>query len=216
MTHKISSKIVSYKVVRPGEVSPVVETKEPEGMHEKIKRGEVIDGSTYKITTPESDHALYITINDVMIDGARYPYEIFINSKTVEHFQWVTALTLVLSAVFRKGGDVTFLAEELKEVFSPRGGYFKKGRFIPSMVAEIGMALEDHLIKIGLMEKPELTDHVKAILAEKREEFEARHGGKNDSGYPEQAVLCSKCNTKAAVLMDGCLTCLHCGESKCG
>src|SRR5690606_31007823 len=110
-----------------------------EKMHEKLARPEILEGNTYKIKTPLSDHALYITINDVVLNPGtdhevRRPFEIFINSKNLEHFQWVVALTRVISAVFRKGGDVTFLVEELKAVFDPQGGYFKSGgRFMPSL-----------------------------------------------------------------------------------
>ena len=182
-------------------------------------------GSTYKIKTPQSEHALYITINDMILNlgtehEERRPYEVFINSKNMEHFQWVLALTRVISAVFRKGGDVCFLVEELKAVFDPKGGYFKKGGvFMPSLVAEIGCAIESHMKHIGLLKEEELSDHHKQFLDAKRKEFEDRHGGVSadgESSFPEQAVLCAKCQTKAMVLMDGCMTCLNCGDSKCG
>jgi hypothetical protein len=147
----------------------------------------------------------------------RRPYEIFINSKNMEHFQWVLALTRVISAVFRKGGDACFLVEELKAVFDPKGGYFKKGGvFMPSLVAEIGCAIESHLKHIGMIKPEAMTDHQKKFLEEKRREFEAQHGESEGQAFPEKAVLCSKCSTKAMVLMDGCMTCLNCGESKCG
>ena len=138
---------------------------------------EELHGATYKIKTPMSDHALYITINDIVLNvgtdhAQRRPFEIFINSKNMDHFQWVVALTRVISAVFRKGGDCTFLVEELKAVFDPQGGYFKRGgKFSPSLVAEIGEAIEDHLMKIGMLESPELGAHQQAILAEKRAEI---------------------------------------------
>ena len=148
-----------------------------------------------------------------------YPFEIFINSKNMEHFQWVLALTRVLSAVFRKGGDATFLVDEMKQVFDPQGGYFKKGgRFMPSLVAEIGEVLETHMKKIGLIEDEELSAAHQAMLAEKRAEFENKDiiEGQDESSYPESAQLCDKCNTKAVIMMDGCMTCLACGASKCG
>jgi hypothetical protein len=107
--------------------------------------------------------------------------------------------------------------EELKAVFDPRGGYFKKGGvFMPSLVAEIGCAIESHLKHIGMIKPEELTDHQKQLIEEKRREFEALHGSSNGQTFPEKAVLCTKCSTKAMVLMDGCMTCLNCGESKCG
>ena len=228
MTHKITQKIVSYKVLTEENKAEAAnaEDKQPllESMHEKVARPEVLLGSTYKIKTPQSEHALYITINDMILNVGteheeRRPYEVFINSKNMEHFQWVLALTRVISAVFRKGGDACFLVEELKAVFDPKGGYFKKGGvFMPSLVAEIGCAIESHMKHIGMIKSEEMPDHQKQFLAEKRKEFEAKHGAENgdDSSFPEQAVLCSKCSTKAMVLMDGCMTCLNCGESKCG
>jgi len=229
MTHKITKKIVAYKVITEDSKAANKEDLEPvlESMHENVARPEVLLGSTYKIKTPQSEHALYITINDMVLNmdtehEERRPYEVFINSKNMEHFQWVLALTRVISAVFRKGGDVTFLVEEMKAVFDPKGGYFKKGGvFMPSLVAEIGSAIESHMKFIGLIESEEMTDHQKQYLAGKRKEFEDKHGATDsandeDESYPEKAILCSKCNTKAMVLMDGCMTCLSCGESKCG
>lgn len=194
-----------------------------EQMHEKFERPEMLTGSTYKIKTPLSDHALYITINDVILNAGtdhetRRPFEIFINSKNMEHFQWVVALTRVISAVFRKGGDVTFLVEELKAVFDPQGGYFKSGgRFMPSLVAEIGDAIEAHMKHIGLITPEEPSEYQKQLLQEKRKEYEDRHNLVTaNNEYPSSAELCLKCHTKAVIVMDGCKTCLSCGNSKCG
>jgi hypothetical protein len=228
MTHKISKKIVAYKVLtnddKAAAEQAAAEAKQldVERMHENLERPEMLVGSTYKIKTPQSEHALYITINDIILNQGteheeRRPYEIFINSKNMEHFQWVLALTRVISAVFRKGGDATFLVEELKAVFDPRGGYFKKGGvFMPSLVAEIGHAIESHMKHIGMIKPEGLSDHQKQLIDEKRREFESLHGASEGQAFPEKAVLCTKCSTKAMVLMDGCMTCLNCGESKCG
>ena len=227
MAIKISKRIVDYKIQKDDEptaasAAPQVPAKET--MHEDIERPEELRGYTYKIKTPLTDHALYITINNIVLnrgteDEQEYPFEIFINSKNMEHFQWVLALTRVLSAVFRKGGDATFLVDEMKQVFDPQGGYFKKGgRFMPSLVAEIGEVLETHMKKIGLIEDEELSAAHQAMLAEKRAEFENKDiiEGQDESSYPESAQLCDKCNTKAVIMMDGCMTCLACGASKCG
>lgn len=193
-----------------------------EKMHEKLARPEILEGNTYKIKTPLSDHALYITINDVVLNPGtdhevRRPFEIFINSKNLEHFQWVVALTRVISAVFRKGGDVTFLVEELKAVFDPQGGYFKSGgRFMPSLVAEIGDAIETHMKSIGLIQEQPLSEVQKAVLQEKRVEYEQKHNIQDSlDEFPPTAMLCLKCHTKAVIMMDGCKTCLNCGASKC-
>jgi hypothetical protein len=235
MTVKLDKKIIAYKVVTPEAEGPAEERKNPseadlakavQEMDENVGRPESLEGSTYKVKTPLSDHALYITINDIILNPntdheQRRPFEVFINSKNMDNFQWVVALTRVLSAVFRKGGDCTFLVEEMKAVFDPKGGYFKKGgKFMPSLVAEIGDCLETHMKKIGLIEDPEISEHQRKIMDEKRAEFEnkgkAKTEEKADTSFPEGAQLCNKCMTKAMILMDGCMTCLSCGESKCG
>ena len=212
--------------------SLVSETKTAEiiHMHEKIERPDMLLGSTYKIKTPQSEHALYITIIDVLLNAGteheiRRPYEIFINSKNMDHFQWIVALTRIISAVFRKGGDVTFLVDELRSVFDPRGGYFKKGgKYKPSLVGEIGDAIECHMKIIGMIEDTEMDDSQKAMLDAKRKEYDAIRKPATATGeesgtasdFPPSAMLCKKCNTKAVISMDGCMTCLNCGDSKCG
>lgn len=229
MAIKIEKKIVGYQV--HANQSPLSEVKEesapkPVEMNETIERPDFLLGSTYKVKTPVSEHALYITINDIILNQdtdheVRRPYEVFINSKSMEHFQWVIALTRVISAVFRKGGDITFLVEELSSVYDPNGGYYKKGGvFMPSLVAEIGAVIEKHMKSIGLIEHEEMSETTKQILAEKRAQFEAvQNNDSQESGenpFPANATLCKKCNNKSVIVMDGCNTCLNCGDSKCG
>ena len=239
MAIKIDSKIVKYAVSKPDDEAKSADTaKETERpalrkennvihMHENLDRPEVLVGSTYKVKTPVSDHAMYVTINDIVLNKGtdheqRRPFEIFINSKNLDHFQWIVALTRIISAVFRKGGDVTFLVEELKAVFDPRGGYWKPGGvFMSSIIAELGHVVEEHLVSIGLMKKPELDESAKEIVEQKRADFLAANAQKdafvdNDSPYPAGAQLCTKCSTAAVIMMDGCMTCLNCGDSKCG
>ena len=194
-------------------------------MHEKLERPEMLLGSTYKVKTPISDHAMYVTINDIMLNAdteyeTRRPFEIFINSKNLDHYQWIVALTRIMSAVFRKGGDVTFLVDELKAVFDPRGGYWQPGgTFMPSIIAELGHIVEKHLRYIGLLPKQGLDEQQQKLVNQKRREFEEQ-GRQQDAfsttTFPAGAQLCTKCNTRATVMMDGCMTCLNCGESKCG
>ncbi|MGH8487445.1 MAG: NrdJb [Gammaproteobacteria bacterium] len=224
MTKKFEQRIVKYSVV----TAETSAAKEPQDnviqMHEKVERPEMLLGSTYKIKTPLSEHALYVTINDIVLNPGtphelRRPFELFINSKNMDHFQWIVALTRIVSAVFRKGGDVTFLVEELRSVFDPKGGYFKKGgRFMPSLVAEIGDVLESHLRLIGLLKDNKPDAHQKKLIEEKRAEYERsqQSGPSASDEFPGGAELCAKCHTKAMVQLDGCLTCLNCGESKCG
>ena len=241
MTIKISKNIAGYEVVKPEEELAAKKVAAEERaarssakvirMTEKVMRPEgmeSLEGSTYKIKTPLDDHAMYVTINDIVLNSGteheqRRPFEIFINSKNMDHFQWIVALTRLMSAVFRKGGDVTFLAEELQAVFDPKGGYFKPGgRFMPSIIAEIGDVIAHHMQKIGLMEKEELSEQQKLILNQKRAEAEGvqntttADSAGEAAGYPASAKLCNKCNTKAVVVMDNCATCLSCGYSKCG
>lgn len=224
MTNKIDLKIIGYRVKTEG-TTPVAPTPEPikAVLHEKTQRPDQLIGATYKVKDPSTDHAMYITINDIVINPGteaetRHPYEVFINTKDTAHFQWVFALTRVISAVFRKGGEVDFLVEELKSVFDPKGGYFKKGgRYIPSLVAEIGYALEAHLLYSNSgSQKEEMSEAQQEFLDKKRQEFEEVHGKTEGEEYPAKAVLCQRCSTKAVVLLDGCMTCLSCGDSKCG
>ena len=226
MTIKIDRKIVKYAVQKP-EDKPAEKASPPdrasdakvlsaEGetvrdrnghmakvirMHEKLERPEVLIGSTYKIKTPISDHAMYVTINDIVLnEGTEYeqrrPFEVFINSKNLDHFQWIVALTRIISAVFRKGGDVTFLVDELKAVFDPRGGYWQPGgKFMPSIIAELGYVIEKHLQTIGLIRKTQLDVHQQKMVDEKRAEFEARSKQSDafaKSHFPEGAQLCGK------------------------
>ena len=235
----IEKKIVKYRVLKPAAEKEQAEKtagakeararKDAAGkvvwMHEKLERPDVLIGSTYKIKTPVSDHAMYVTINDIILNEGtehehRRPFEIFINTKNLDHFQWIVALTRIISAVFRKGGDVAFLTEELKAVFDPRGGYWQPGgKFMPSIVAELGFVVERHLQTIGLMPRPEMDESRRALIEAKRAEWEQRDKQQDafsKDSYPEGAQLCAKCNTAAVVMMDGCMTCLSCGDSKCG
>ena len=245
MAIRIDKKIVHYRVLSdPGTAvggspegtgdthktaapaSAEKETAQVIQMHEQLERPEMLVGSTYKIKTPLSEHALYVTINDVVLNEGtehelRRPFEVFINSKNMEHFQWIVALTLIISAVFRKGGDVTFLVHELRSVFDPRGGYFKKGgKYMPSLVAEIGDAIESHMRHIGLLTREDLDERQRDLIAKKRREYEAAVAARGSDetavgGFPPGAQLCLRCDTKAVVLTDGCMTCLSCGDSKC-
>ncbi len=263
MTVRISKKIKGYTVVTPEDKAKQAATAElariqaqpdePEDnvvhMHERIERPEVLIGSTYKIKSPLVEHAMYVTINDIVLNAGtehelRRPFEVFINCKSMEHFQWIVALTRIMSAVFRKGGDVAFLVDEMKAVFDPRGGYFKAGGvYMPSLVAELGTIIEDHLKSIGLLHDPAMTDVQRALIAEKRRAYDIQQkknsklasagelGGamttavKHDedievtgdgTSFPPSATMCHKCSAKALVIMDGCATCLNCGYSKCG
>jgi len=193
---KIDKKITGYNVVKPEDKAPPTYTEvtdeaaiaAPIGiamaeviqMHERLERPEVLIGSTYKIKSPLVEHAMYVTINDIVLNHGsehelRRPFEVFINSKSMDHFQWIVALTRIMSAVFRKGGDVTFLVEEMKAVFDPRGGYFKAGGvYMPSIVAEIGAVVEEHMKSIGLIVGDELSDAQKQLIADKRAAYDAR------------------------------------------
>lgn len=232
----IDKKIVGYRVggaeARQAESKaekPAIREVSADGkvvrMHEKLERPEMLQGSTYKVKTPVSDHAMYVTINDIILNPGteheqRRPFEIFINSKNLDHYQWIVALTRLMSAVFRKGGDVTFMVDELKAVFDPRGGYWQPGgKFMPSIIAELGHIIEKHLKSIGLLPADTLDEHQRRLVESKRKEFEERNRQQDafaKSHYPEGAQLCKVCNVTAVVMMDGCLTCLACGDSKCG
>jgi ribonucleoside-diphosphate reductase alpha chain len=172
-------------------------------MSEPLDRPEELEGSTYKIKWPDSEHALYITINDVVIGGHRRPFEVFINSKNMEHFAWTVALTRMISAVFRRGGDVSFVVEELKAVFDPRGGAWMGGKYIPSMLAAIGGVIEQHMIATGFIAGEGLG--LKSDPKAKVVGLDAPRG-----------KACSSCGQHDLRMVEGCMTCGSCGHSKCG
>lgn len=229
---KIESKIIGYHVksknaVQPFNEAPAEKIPVLEIMHEDMPRPEKLLGRTYKLKTPEhvSEHSLFITINDLVLNEGtvhetRLPFEIFINSKSLEHYQWIVALTRIISAVFRKGGDCTFLVDELRSVFDPKGGYWNKGKYVPSLIAEIGNVIELHLMEIGMIKGPEIDVHQQAFIESKREEHASiKNSAENEaitSNFPISATLCYKCHHKSVVIKDGCQTCLNCGDSKCG
>lgn len=182
---KIEKKITSYAIKKKDETqvdttpSQKVSSEDapsPSVMGEHIDRPLTLLGTTYKIEkSPATGHAMYVTINDIILNQgtdheSRRPFEIFINSKNMDQFQWIVAITRILSAVFRKGGDVSFLAEEMKSVFDPKGGYFKKGSYMPSLVAEIGQVIEAHLHVLGLLESDNLSPQAKVLIDEKQKQ----------------------------------------------
>ncbi|SDC97793.1 adenosylcobalamin-dependent ribonucleoside-diphosphate reductase [Ruegeria marina] len=172
-------------------------------MSEPLDRPEHLEGNTYKIKWPDSEHALYITINDIIVAGRRRPFEVFINSKNMEHFAWTVALTRMISAVFRRGGDISFVVEELKAVFDPRGGAWVKGKYIPSILAAIGGVIEQHLIAIGFLEGEGMglkTDPQAQVV----------------NGDQPRGKACPSCGQFDMVMIEGCMTCRSCGHSKCG
>ena len=230
---RIGKKIVGYGVAKPGDADKAEDGVKVDPalaavvhMDEMVERPQKLVGSTYKLKTPEhvSAHAMYITINDIVLNEGtehelRRPFEVFINSKNLEHYQWIVALTLIMSAVFRKGGDITFLVDELRSVFDPRGGYWNKGKYVPSIIAEIGDVIERHLIDIGMLESSEPDEHQKQLIEAKKAEIcgDSADGGAGvDEAWRASATLCPKCSHKAVVLRDGCQTCMNCGDSKCG
>ncbi len=180
-------------------------------MTRPLDRPEVLPGKTYKVKWPASDHAMYITVNDVIKDGRRRPFEVFINSKNMEHYAWTVALTRMISAVFRRGGDVSFVVEELKAVFDPRGGYWVQGRYVPSLLAAIGEVIEQHLIDIGFIDAGDGDSLVEAARAK----VAVGAGDERPNTGPGMAS-CPKCAAPALVRQEGCDTCFNCGYSKCG
>ena len=172
-------------------------------MSEPLDRPQSLEGSTYKLKWPDSEHAIYLTINDIVIGGRRRPFEVFINSKNMEHYAWTLALTRMISAVFRRGGDVSFVVEELKAVFDPRGGAWVKGKYIPSILAAIGGVIEQHMINIGFLEGEGMG--LKSDPQAQVVNMDAPRG-----------KACPSCGQFDMVMIEGCMTCRSCGHSKCG
>ncbi|NQY58848.1 adenosylcobalamin-dependent ribonucleoside-diphosphate reductase [Cognatishimia sp.] len=190
----------------PGEspADQVVDTGEVIYMSEPLERPQSLEGATYKLKWHDSEHAIYLTINDVVMGGHRRPFEIFINSKNMEHYAWTLALTRMISAVFRRGGDVSFVVEELKAVFDPRGGSWMEGKYIPSILAAIGGVIEKHMVAIGFIEGEGMglkTDPKSEVMA---------------VGEAPKGNACPSCGDYTLNMVEGCMTCTSCGYSKCG
>jgi ribonucleoside-diphosphate reductase alpha chain len=177
-------------------------------MTQPLSRPEELPGQTYKLKWPDSEHAIYITLNDIVQDGRRRPFEVFINSKNMEHFAWTVALTRMISAVFRRGGDVSFVVEELKAVFDPRGGQWMDGRYVPSLLAALGTVIERHMIDIGFMAAPAGRDTAAAAKA-----VAAAVG---ETAPPLPFSQCPKCGEAALIRQEDCDVCTSCAYSKCG
>lgn len=201
---KITKKIIGWRVMTTKDLNGNTHTiKEAE----TLERPRVVEGRTYKINPAVTDCAMYITINDiVMDDGTKRPLEMFISSKHVAHQQWITALTRMVSAIFRKPGPYLFIAEELEQIYDPVGGYFEGGRMMPSVVAHVAAILREHFEYIGALEKPALTEVEQVVIEEKKEQADA-------AGI--KGTECPKCHEMTVVSMDGCMTCLSCADSKC-
>jgi ribonucleoside-diphosphate reductase alpha chain len=180
-----------------------METADVVYLSEPLERPAALEGQTYKVKWPATEHALYITINDVIISGHRRPFEVFINSKNMEHFAWTVALTRMISAVFRRGGDISFVVEELKAVFDPRGGAWMGGKYIPSILAAIGAVIEQHLIATGFIAGEglglKIDPQVEAVAVGER---------------PRKS--CESCGSYDLRMVEGCMICGGCGNSKCG
>lgn len=183
--------------VMPAEGGEVVYMSDP------LDRPTTLEGNTYKLKWPDSEHAIYLTINDIIVGGRRRPFEVFINSKNMEHFAWTVALTRMISAVFRRGGDVSFVVEELKAVFDPRGGAWQNGKYIPSILAAIGGVIETHLISIGFIE-----GEGRGLKSDPTAKVVGLEGGRGKA--------CPSCGQYTMQMIEGCMTCSSCGHSKCG
>lgn len=200
---KIDKKIVGWKVRTTqddkGNKLTVMEAT-------TLDRPRIVEGRTYKISPAVTDSAMYITINNITLeDGTIRPIEMFISSKHVPHQQWITALTRMVSAIFRKPGQYLFVAEELEQIFDPQGGYFAGQKMMPSVVAHVAAVLKEHFIHIGALETPEISDTVQVVIAEKKEQTA-------DVGK----LQCMKCHQISVVVSEGCKICLECGDSECG
>lgn len=202
---KIDKKIVGWSVkTNVDEKGNTHTVKEAE----TLERPRIVEGRTYKISPSVTDSAMYITINDITLDdGTIRPLEMFISSKHVAHQQWITALTRMVSAIFRKPGPYTFVAEELEQIYDPQGGYFADQKMMPSVVAHVASVLREHFEHIGAMEKRGLSEAQQVVITEKKAQAEAQG---------VKGTQCPTCHQMAVVRLDGCDTCTSCGESKCG
>ncbi len=208
----VTGSVLSVSEEKKAEAPEVVtssdeEPRQPHGdviyMSEPLDRPKALEGATYKLKWPDSEHAIYLTINDIIVGGHRRPFEVFINSKNMEHFAWTVALTRMISAVFRRGGDVSFVVEELKAVFDPRGGAWVNGKYIPSILAAIGGVIEQHMVAIGF-----LAGEGMGLKSDPQAQVVNLPGGRGKA--------CPSCGQYDMRMVEGCMTCGSCGHSKCG
>ena len=203
----------STKAAKPA-LAEVVPSSQRTGvvyMAPPLEREGVLAGYTYKLKWPGSDHAIYVTINDIEQSGRRRPFEIFINTRNLEHYAWTVALTRMISAVFRRGGDVTFVADELKAVFDPQGGHWVAGRYVPSLLAAIGEVIETHMRRTGFLQN----DEALSVDQVQRQEDAAAQSG-SAVKRPARVKLCPRCSSADYVQREGCWVCDACGFSRCG
>ncbi|MBL4747704.1 MAG: adenosylcobalamin-dependent ribonucleoside-diphosphate reductase [Magnetovibrio sp.] len=186
-------------------------------MFQPLERPESLKGHTYKLNWPESEHALYVTLNDFLDDNGRErPFEVFINSKNMEHYAWTVALCRMISAVFRRGGDVSFVVDELKNVFDPRGGHWIGGKYVPSLLAALGEVIERHMLVIGFLKTDATPPEAPKTQAQVVNFGGLEHDGDTPHVHDPRKSFCPKCNQPALIKQEGCDTCLDCGYSKCG
>jgi ribonucleoside-diphosphate reductase alpha chain len=190
-------------------------------MAEPLKREVVLEGATYKLRWPSNDHALYITINDIERDGRRRPFEVFINTKNLEHYAWTVALTRMISAIFRRGGDVTFVVEELKAIFDPQGGQWMGSRYVPSLIAAIGEVIEGHMIRIGFLSGVDAGREPDGDAGPSidQEHLPLAAGDISPPAPTQQRAggrTCPRCNMRSLHRREGCWICDACGYSRCG
>jgi ribonucleoside-diphosphate reductase alpha chain len=200
----VTGSVLSVETEKEEAPAPMpVEGGEVVYMSDPLDRPQTLEGNTYKLKWPDSEHAIYLTINDIIVGGRRRPFEVFINSKNMEHFAWTVALTRMISAVFRRGGDVSFVVEELKAVFDPRGGAWQNGKYIPSILAAIGGVIETHLISIGFIE-----GEGAGLKSDPTAQVVGLDGNRGKA--------CPACGQYSMMMVEGCMTCSSCGHSKCG
>ena len=217
--------LVMPPIVRP---KPVSHEGGVVYMTKPLDRPEALPGTTYKVRWPESDHAIYITLNDIIEGGRRRPFEIFINSKNMEHYAWTVALTRMISAVFRRGGDVSFVVDELKAVFDPRGGQWVNRQYVPSLLAAIGGVIEEHLIAINFLSRPSTDVSPQQKVAGIAERMPSAYDSSRNDGAvtngasglgserPASFKFCPRCSSPSLTRIEGCDTCMNCGHSRCG
>lgn len=205
----VTGSVLSVSEEKPADDKPAQVTMDSDGaevvyMSEPLDRPSELEGATYKLKWPDSEHAIYITVNDLVVAGHRRPFEVFINSKNMEHFAWTVALTRMISAVFRRGGDVSFVVEEMKAVFDPRGGAWMQGKYVPSILAAIGGVIEKHMIATGFLEGEGM-----GLKADPQADVVPLNNA-------PKGKACSSCGSYELRMVEGCMTCASCGYSKCG
>jgi ribonucleoside-diphosphate reductase alpha chain len=169
---------------------------------EVMERPRILQGRTYKLKWPQTGDNWYITITH----RGGVPFEVFITTKVAAHAEWVQALSILLTAVLRRGGDVKFLITELQGIHSASGGQYitEQRKFRHSQVAAIGGVIEEEFRVLGMFGTTEPEPEVQKAVPPG-----VTFGQIGEPG------CCPECGARPLVHQEGCEKCQICSYTRC-